>query len=244
VSGVGAKSVAAGSRVAIVDDEENLRETVGFALKREGFRVESFGDGLAAWESLQNHLPDVLVLDIIMPRMDGLELCRRLRAVSETLPIIFLTSRDEDFDRVLGLELGADDYLCKPFSMRELIARVKVLLRRSALNRTLSAGPPARLLRTGHLEVDLDRYAARWKGTPVPLTVTEFMILESLVRRPGVVKTRQQLMSDGYPHDTFVSDRTIDSHVKRIRRKFCQVDPEFDGLETVHGLGYRYRERA
>jgi DNA-binding response OmpR family regulator len=174
--------------------------------------------------------------------MDGLELCRRLRGLSETLPIIFLTSRDEEFDRVLGLELGADDYLCKPFSMRELAARVKVLFRRLSLVNEQHDSEAEELLEAGSLVLDLRRYTARWGDRTVPLTVTEFMMLHALVRRPGHVKTRQQLMEQGYPHDTYVSDRTIDSHIKRIRKKFLALDPEFDRIETVYGLGYRYTE--
>jgi two-component system, OmpR family, response regulator ChvI len=211
-------------RVAIVEDEQNIRDNVAFALEREGYRVSGFADGISAWEAFQQELPELVILDIIMPRMDGLELCRRLRSVSETLPIIFLTSRDEEFDRVLGLELGADDYLCKPFSMRELLARVKVLFRRVALGRE-PAGAAEELLHVGDLELDLRRYTARWRAATVPLTVTEFMILHALARRPGHVKTRDQLMTEGYPHDTFVSDRTIDSHIKRIRKKFLAIDP-------------------
>ncbi len=229
--------------IALVDDEENIRETVSFALKREGYRVDVYSDGQAAWEVLEQQLADVVVLDIMMPRMDGLELCRRLRAVSESLPIIFLTSRDEEFDRVLGLELGADDYLCKPFSMRELVARIKVLFRRLAL---VKRGPQQdsdeQLLRVGALTLDLRRYTAHWNEKPVQLTVTEFLILNALARHPGHVKTRQHLMQEGYPHDTYVSDRTIDSHIKRLRRKMVKADPEFDVIETVYGLGYRYRQ--
>jgi two-component system, OmpR family, response regulator ChvI len=237
-------------RVALVDDEENIRETVGFALRREGYRVDAYGDGAAAWEAFGGGaagsagLPDLAILDILMPRMDGLELCRRLRGVSEALPILFLTSKDDEIDRVLGLELGGDDYLCKPFSMRELTARVKVLFRRLALARAGEGGAPAKVLRVGGLELDLDRYQARWSGRPLPLTVTEFMILNALARRPGHVKTRQQLIEEGYPHDTYVSDRTIDSHIKRLRKKIVGTAPEFDGIETVYGLGYRYREEA
>ncbi len=228
--------------VALVDDEENIRETVGFALRREGYRVEVFADGLAAWERLKEELTDVVVLDIAMPRMDGLELCRRLRQLSEALPIIFLTSRDDELDRVLGLELGADDYLCKPFSMRELMARVKVLFRRLALARNPPDEADEKILEIDGLELDLQRYTVHWRSHPVPLTVTEFMILHALVRRPGHVKTRQQLMQEGYPHDVYVSDRTIDSHIKRLRRKMSDVDGSFDGIETVYGLGYRYRQ--
>jgi two-component system response regulator ChvI len=230
--------------VAIVEDEQNIRENVGFALKREGYRIESYPDGQAAWEAFEESLPDLVILDIIMPRMDGLELCRRLRSLSQTVPIIFLTSRDEEFDRVLGLELGADDYLCKPFSMRELVARVKVLFRRLSLLNDQADSSDEELLTIGKLVLDLRRYTAQWSDRTVPLTVTEFMMLHALVRRPGHVKTRQQLMEQGYPHDTYVSDRTIDSHIKRIRKKFVNVDEAFDQIETVYGLGYRYTEEA
>ena len=227
--------------VAIVEDEQNIRDNVAFALRREGYQVAAFPDGAAAWESFQRALPDLVVLDIIMPRMDGLELLRRIRSESATLPVIFLTSRDEEFDRVLGLELGADDYLCKPFSMRELMARVKVLFRRLALA-SQPGGDAEQLLEVGRLTLDLRRYTAVWDGSPVPLTVTEFMILRALAKRPGYVKTREQLMDEGYPHDTFVSDRTIDSHIKRMRKKFLAIDPGFDRIDTVYGLGYRWAE--
>ncbi|MEM7052769.1 MAG: response regulator transcription factor [Acidobacteriota bacterium] len=237
----------ANGSIVLVDDEEDIRDTVGFALRREGYQVDVYPDGATAWETLEGAFengarsaPQLAILDILMPRMDGLELCRRLRAVSEHLPIVFLTSKDEEFDRVLGLELGADDYLCKPFSMRELLARVKVLFRRLALSST--PAPADRLVQVGALEMDLDRYQARWRDTPLPLTVTEFLILCSLARRPGHVKTRQQLIEDGYPHDTYISERTIDSHIKRLRKKVMTAAPEFDAIETVYGLGYRYRE--
>jgi DNA-binding response OmpR family regulator len=229
--------------VAIVEDEQNIRDNVSFAVGREGYTVETYPDGLAAWEAFQGSMPDLVVLDIIMPRMDGLELCRKLRSVSESVPIIFLTSRDEEIDRVLGLELGADDYLCKPFSMRELIARIKVLFRRAALNKEPSQAEE-QLQQVGNLVLDLQRYTARWNGQLIPLTVTEFMMLRALARHPGYVKTRQQLMEEGYPHDTFVSDRTIDSHIKRLRKKFVAADDGFDRIETVYGLGYRYCEEG
>ena len=228
-------------RVALVDDEDGIRETVGFALSREGYQVELFADGQAAWERFQKTLPDLVVLDITMPRMDGLELCRKLRSVTDVLPIIFLTSRDEEFDRVLGLELGGDDYLVKPFAMRELLARVKVLFRRLALLSKPSASPEEKL-ELGELSLDLARYQARWRNEPLTLTVTEFMLLHALARRPGHVKSRSQLMEECYPHDAYVSERTIDSHVKRLRKKFAEVDAAFDAIDTVYGLGYRYRE--
>jgi DNA-binding response OmpR family regulator len=233
--------VAGAGRIAVVDDEDTLRDTLEESLSREGYEVAVYRDGAEAWSAFQRALPDLAILDVLMPRMDGLELCRRLRGLSEELPIVFLTSRDEEFDRVLGLELGADDYLCKPFSMRELAARVKVLFRRAALRREPRSAAP-RELRAGDLCVDLDRYEARWRGAPVPLTVTEFRLLLALARHPGHVKTRGQLLGEAYPDDTFVSDRTIDSHVKRLRRKFEAVDPAFDPLATVYGLGYRWRD--
>jgi two-component system, OmpR family, response regulator ChvI len=232
----------ANSVVAVVDDEDNIRETVAFALRRDGYPVEQYGTGLQAWRTFQNKLPGLVILDITMPEMDGLELCRRIRAVSETIPIIFLTSRDEELDRVLGLEIGADDYLCKPFSMRELLARVKVLFRRAAIDHGATRPAADAPVRLGDLELDLQRYTVSWKGLPINLTVTEFMMLHALVRHPGHVKTRKQLHQDGYPHDAYVSDRTIDSHIKRVRRKFEEVDATFDKVDTVYGLGYRWKE--
>jgi two-component system, OmpR family, response regulator ChvI len=226
-------------RIAVVEDEETIREAITFALRRDGYQPEAFDDGLSAWEVMQAELPDLVILDIGLPRLDGLELCRRLRTRSEQLPIIFVTSREDEFDRVLGLEIGADDYLCKPFSMRELLARVKVLLRRASF----ANGPREPIdsaVTVGSLTLDPLRLSVQWKGTAVPLTVTEFLLLQSLVRRAGVVKTREHLMQDAYPDRVSVSDRTIDSHVKRIRRKFAAVDPAFQGIEGVYGAGYRY----
>ena len=225
-------------RVAVVEDEETIREGICAALRRDSHDPEPFADGQAAWEAMHAAIPDLVILDIGLPRMDGLELCRRLRASSDRVPIIFVTSREEEFDRVLGLEIGADDYLCKPFSMRELMARVKILLRRaSQIAGTVDDGETQTV---GHLRLDAVRFAATWKGTAVPLTVTEFLLLQALARRPGAVLTRDQLMDGAYPDRTHVSDRTIDSHVKRIRRKFAIVDPSFAAIEGVYGAGYRY----
>jgi two-component system response regulator ChvI len=226
--------------VAIVDDEATIRETVEYALTREGYLTSAHSNGVEAWESFQKALPDLVILDILMPRMDGLELCRRLRRLSDSLPIIFLTSRDEEFDRVLGLELGADDYLCKPFSMRELIARVKVLFRRMAFRQDVAPTREDALLRVGDLCLDRNRYEAYWGDAEVALTVTEFRILAALVKHPGHVKSRAQLLEEGYPDDTYVSERTIDSHIKRLRRKFERLAPGAELIETVYGLGYRY----
>jgi two-component system, OmpR family, response regulator ChvI len=229
-----------GALVAFVDDEESLRTTVAMALRREAFRVETFADGLEAWTRFEHGLPDLAILDIMMPRLDGLELCRRLRARSEHLPILILSSKDEELDRVLGLELGADDYLCKPFALRELIARVRALLRRARL-RQEPAGEEEELIDAGKLRLDLRRFEARWEGTSLPLTLTEFNLLEALARRPGVVKSRTQLLREAYPHDVHVAERTIDTHIKRLRRKLADVHPDCDAIETVHGVGYRFR---
>jgi two-component system response regulator ChvI len=260
---------SAGARtVVIVEDEDGIRESVVFAIEREGHAAVGYGDGRQAWAAFEAALPDLAILDIGLPGMDGLELCRRLRARSEALPIVFLTSREEEFDRVLGLEIGADDYLCKPFSMRELMARVKGLLRRASLAAGSASAPAVPLAPTtslplspasappsasgpakpveavtaaGALVLDADRYAAEWQGRPVRLTVTEFWLLEALARRPGHVKSRDQLLQAAYPHDTSASDRTIDSHIKRLRRKFQEADAAFDAIESVYGAGYRLR---
>jgi two-component system response regulator ChvI len=229
---------AVAKTVAVVEDEETIREAVALALRREGYRAEAFADGADAWKTLSAGLPDLAILDIGLPRMDGLELCRRLRTLSETLPIIFVTSREEEFDRVLGLEIGADDYLCKPFSMRELLARVKVLFRRASLSAERT--PAEQPLQAGDLVLDPLRFTSTWKGVAVPLTVTEFTILLALASRPGIVKTRDQLIDSAYPDRVSVSDRTIDSHMKRIRRKLQAADPDFDRLEAVYGAGYRF----
>jgi len=229
--------------VAVVDDEPHLRETVAFALGREGYRVQTYADGARAWEAFSRELPDLVILDILMPHMDGLELCRRIRGLSERLPILFLSSRDEEFDRVLGLEIGADDYLGKPFSMRELSARVKVLFRRLA---HFESDRPqhTEIVEAGRLTLDLRSYEAYWDARLVDLTVTEFLLLAALARSPGHVKSRRQLMEQSYSHDAYVSDRTIDSHIKRIRRKFSGLDGGFDAIETIYGVGYRYRRTA
>ena len=225
-------------RIAVVEDEETIRESICTALRRDSHDPLGFDDGQTAWEAMQGALPDLAILDIGVPRMDGLELCRRLRGRSDRVPIIFVTSREEEFDRVLGLEIGADDYVCKPFSMRELMARVKILLRRAAQIAGGGDAEPAQVV--GDLRLDPVRLAVTWKGADVTLTVTEFLLLQALVRRPGAVLTRDQLMDSAYPDRTHVSDRTIDSHVKRIRRKFAVADPSFAAIEGVYGAGYRY----
>jgi two-component system response regulator ChvI len=244
VQGVTGQGVIGQGVIGFVEDEDTIREAVTLALRQSGYEVRGFDDGQRAWEAFGEQLPDLVILDIGVPRMDGLTICRKLRARSEVLPIIFLTSREEEFDRVLGLEIGADDYLCKPFSMRELLARVKVLLRRAALAGgrvdAASDSDPERVSKAGSLTLDLLRYTATWKDKPLSVTVTEFLLLQALTRNPGHVKTRDQLMAQAYPDQTFVSDRTIDSHVKRLRRKLEECDPGFAAIETVYGLGYRF----
>lgn len=226
-------------RVAVVDDEPDLRETLVFALKKEGYECSSYKNGRYAWDVFKSALPDLIILDVSMPEMDGLELCRKIRAVSETIPILFLSSRDDEIDRILGLEIGGDDYLCKPFSVRELLVRIKVLLRRQ---RAREDNQISRAFILGHLSLDPEKYRASWKNSVLDLTVTEFMLLKTLSDAPGFVKTREALMELVYPIGTYVSSRTIDTHVKRLRKKIQKTDEEFDEIETVYGLGYRYRQ--
>ena len=230
------------ARIAVVDDEAGIRTTLEVALRREGFAVDLYADGLAAWQALPAALPDVVILDILLPRIDGLELLRRLRAVSRELPILMLTSKGDEFDRVLGLEMGADDYLPKPFSIRELVARLRVLLRRAQLLAEGRSSPPERLLRRGRLTLDLDRYEAWCGEARLPLTISEFLLLAALARRPGHVRSRDQLLDEVHGDDEAGSTRTIDSHIKRLRRKLEVAEPGFDPVEAVYGLGYRFRE--
>lgn len=234
-------NAAAEALIAFVDDEASLRTTVAMGLQRDGFRVETFADGLEAMARFERGLPDLAILDVVMPRLDGLELCRRLRARSEHLPILMLSSKDEELDRVLGLELGADDYLCKPFSLRELTARVRALLRRARIRQHPEDEGEERSIEAGQLRLDLRRFEARWNDTPVTLTLTEFNLLEALARRPGIVKSRAQLLAEAYPHDVHVAERTIDTHIKRLRKKLAEVSADCDPVETVHSLGYRFR---
>lgn len=227
--------------IALVDDDRNILTSVTIALEAEGFRVRTFTDGSQALPALTQNPPDLAVLDIKMPRMDGLELLRRLRQTSE-VPVIFLTSKDDEIDEVLGLKMGADDYIGKPFSQRLLIERIRAILRRAENARSAAEGgaeeEPAMV--RGKLELDPVRHAVQWDGAGVTLTVTEFLILQALATRPGHVKSRDQLMDAAYTDDVYVDDRTIDSHIKRLRKKFRQVDGTFKGIETLYGVGYRF----
>jgi len=229
--------------IALVDDDRNILTSLSIALQSEGFVTRLYSDGEAALKALIENPPDMAVCDIKMPRMDGLELLRRLREKS-ALPVIFLTSKDDELDEALGLALGADDYITKPFSQRLLIARIRAILRRVELSKPQAVADEtvAEPLVRGSLEMDPARHKVTWKGKDVTLTVTEFLILESLAQRPGVVKSRNQLMDAAYQDDVYVDDRTIDSHIKRLRRKFRQVDTTFDGIETLYGAGYRFAE--
>jgi len=232
------------SVIALVDDDRNILTSVSIALQQEGFVTRVYSDGETALKALVDNPPDLAVLDVKMPRMDGMELLRRLREKTP-LPVIFLTSKDEELDEALGLALGADDYVVKPFSQRLLIARIRAILRRSELRSgppaEAEAEEPAQIVR-GRLAMDPARHRVTWDGRDVSLTVTEFMILEALAQRPGVVKSRNQLMDVAYQDDIYVDDRTIDSHIKRLRRKFREADPEFSAIETLYGVGYRFGE--
>ncbi len=231
--------------IALVDDDRNILTSVSIALESEGYRVETYTDGSSALDGLSAKRPDLAIFDIKMPRMDGMELLRRLRQKSD-LPVIFLTSKDDEIDELFGLKMGADDFITKPFSQRLLVERVKAVLRRTAARaegatRNGDAGS-ASLLERGHLSMDQERHTSMWKGKPVTLTVTEFLILFALAQRPGVVKSRDSLMDAAYDDQVYVDDRTIDSHIKRLRKKFKQTDDDFDMIETLYGVGYRFRE--
>ncbi len=228
--------------IALVDDDRNILASVSIALEAEGFRVRTYADGAEALRALGVQPVDLVVLDIKMPRLDGMELLNRLRRNSD-IPVIFLTSKDEEIDEVLGLKMGADDYIRKPFSQRLLVERIRTLLRRA----DLASGQGGRAetdkpLVRGELVLDPARHMCTWRERPVRLTVTEFLILQALAARPGHVKTRDQLMDAAYGDEIYVDDRTVDSHIKRLRKKFREVDHDFANIETLYGVGYRYRE--
>jgi two-component system, OmpR family, response regulator ChvI len=231
--------------IALVDDDKNILASVSMLLEQEGYTVRTFTDGVSALAALSPEMPDLAVLDIKMPRMDGLELLRRLRQVSAELPVIFLTSKDEEIDELMGLNAGADDYIKKPFSQRLLLERVRAVLRRAeshVANPAAADESRKESLVRGKLALDPLRHECTWDGRQVRLTVTEFLILQCLAQRPGFVKSRDALMDAAYDDQVYVDDRTIDSHIKRLRKKFKQVDDSFESIETLYGVGYRYRE--
>ncbi|MEO6151731.1 MAG: response regulator transcription factor [Croceibacterium sp.] len=231
--------------IALVDDDRNILTTLSIALQAEGYATRIYSDGETALKALSDNPPDLAVFDIKMPRMDGMELLRRLRETSD-LPVIFLTSKDEEQDEEAGLAMGADDYIAKPFSQRLLLARIRAILRRAPVREPgaemtdAEAANPA--IGRGRLTMDPARHRVTWDGLPVSLTVTEFLILEALAQRPGVIKSRNQLMDAAYPDDVFVDDRTVDSHIKRLRRKFRAVDDGFGAIETLYGAGYSFSD--
>ncbi|WP_208856452.1 response regulator transcription factor [Rhizobium mesoamericanum] len=240
--------------IALVDDDRNILTSVSIALEAEGYKVETYTDGASALDGLLARPPQLAIFDIKMPRMDGMELLRRLRQKSD-MPVIFLTSKDEEIDELFGLKMGADDFITKPFSQRLLVERVRAVLRRASSREAAAAAGGAapkpgtaqqlaRSLERGQLVMDQERHTCTWKGEAVTLTVTEFLILHSLAQRPGVVKSRDALMDAAYDEQVYVDDRTIDSHIKRLRKKFKMVDTDFDMIETLYGVGYRFREAA
>ena len=229
--------------IALIDDDKNILTSVSMALEAEGFAVKTYSDGEEGLKGVTTQAPDLLVLDIKMPRMDGMEVLSKLREQS-SLPVIFLTSKDDEVDEVIGLRMGADDYITKPFSQRLLIERIRALLRRQDLQKSKDAAPkePAERTVRGHLELDDARHLCTWMGKPVNLTVTEYLLVKALALRPGHVKNRDQLIDMAYGENIYVDDRTIDSHIKRVRKKFKAVDDDFDQIETLYGIGYRYKE--
>ena len=227
------------THICLIDDDQNILASLSLALKSEGYIISTFSDGLSGLNSLKEDDYDIAILDIKMPRLDGLEVLQKLRQTSN-LPVIFLTSKDEEVDQLLGLKMGADDYITKPFSQKLLIERVKAILRRSKDTLTLNDKETSNIIKRGKLSLNMSRYECFWDDVAIKLTVTEFLLLESLASRPGYVKSRDQLMSAAYDDDIYVDDRTIDSHIKRLRRKFKNLDKNFESIETLYGVGYRY----
>jgi len=229
------------AKITLVDDDENIVTSVSLALESLGHKVKGFYDGASGLAALESDPPDLAILDVKMPRMDGMEVLRRLRQTSD-LPVIILTSKDEEIDEILGFNLGADDYIHKPFSQRLLIERIRALLRRNEASRAEGSGAaPGGVMVRGELTLDETKHQCIWRGRDIQLTVTEFLLVKALAARPGMVKSRDQLIDAAYGENIYVDDRTIDSHVKRIRKKFRTVDDEFDRIETLYGIGYRYK---
>ena len=228
--------------IALVDDDRHILTSVSLALEAEGYRIMTYTDGCSALAGFKSDPPDLAILDIKMPRMDGMETLRRLRQTSD-MPVIFLTCKDEEIDELFGFKMGADDFIQKPFSHRVLVEHVKAVLRRSGKDVTVQKETDAsKLLEHGLLRMDPERHACTWKNVPVTLTVTEFLLLHALAARPGVVKSRNALMDAACDDQVYVDGRTIDSHIKRLRKKFTRVDDSFDMIETLHGVGYRFKE--
>ena len=229
-------------RITLVDDDENILTSVSMALEAEDFAVKTFSDSEKGLDDVLGDRPDLVVLDVKMPRLDGFEVLERLRKKSD-VPVIFLTSKDDEVDEVLGLRLGADDYITKPFSQRLLIERIRSILRREAARAVpREQGTAPDDSQNEPLLMDKARHLCEWKGTVVNLTVTEFMLIEALASRPGQVLSRDQLIDSAYGANIYVDDRTIDAHIRRVRKKFKIADPEFDEIETLYGVGYRFKD--
>jgi two-component system response regulator ChvI len=231
------------SKIVLVDDDQNISTSVSMALEAENFNVKTYNDGESGLQGILDEDPDLVILDIKMPRMDGMEVLTEVRKTSD-VPVIFLTSKDDEIDQVLGLRMGADDYITKPFSQRLLIERIKVLLRRRALMKEggdKEENTSERIV-YGSLDLDDSRHLCQWNNKPLNLTVTEYLLVKALASRAGHVRSRDQLIDMAYGENIYVDDRTVDSHIKRIRRKFKKVDDEFDRIETLYGVGYRYKE--
>jgi two-component system, OmpR family, response regulator ChvI len=231
------------SRIALVDDDRNILTSVSICLESEGFEVETYNDGQSALDAFNRKLPDMAVLDIKMPRLDGMELLQKLRQKT-SMPVIFLTSKDDEIDELLGLRMGADDYVRKPFSQRLLVERIRAILRRqkAIAEDEVATSDENKVMVRGSLTMDPLRHMVTWKGREVSLTVTEFLLLQALAQRPGFVKSRDQLMDVAYDDQVYVDDRTIDSHIKRLRKKLRAVDDDFASIETLYGIGYKYNE--
>jgi two-component system response regulator ChvI len=225
--------------IAVVDDDQNILTSVSMTLEAEGYRTATYADGRSALDGLQSDPPDLAILDIKMPRMDGMETLRRLREKSD-LPAVFLTSKAEEIDELFALKMGADDFVRKPFSRSLLLERIKAVLRRHEFIPREPGGTKA--LEHGHLRMDPERHTCTWNNEPVLLTVTEFLLLQALALRPGVFKSRNALMDAAYDDQVYVEDRTIDSHIKRLRKKLKQVDASCEVIETIYGVGYRLKE--
>ena len=225
-------------KIILIDDDSNILTSVSVALKAEGWIVNSYNDSVQGLIELQRNTPDIVILDIKMPKLDGMEVLKKLRETND-VPVIFLTSKDDEIDEAIGLRMGADDYITKPFSQKLLIERIRAVLRRSLYKNN---GVSDKMIQRNNLSLDPDRHLCKWKGEEIRLTVTEFLILYSLAQRPGLVKNRDQLIDTAYGETIYVDDRTIDSHIKRMRRKFRVFDKDFDHIETLYGVGYRYRD--
>ena len=231
------------TKIALIDDDRNILTSVSMALEAEGFDVKTYMDGEAAIKGLELNPVSLVVSDIKMPRMDGMEVLKAVREKSD-IPLIFLTSKDDEIDQVLGLRMGADDYITKPFSQRLLIERIRAILRRNEKRASTNDNDvnENKIITHGSLRLDEDRHLCQWKGKEVPLTVTEFLLVKALASRPGHVKSRDSLMDTAYGDAIYVDDRTIDSHIKRVRKKFKSVDDSFDQIDTVYGVGYKYKD--